>query len=389
MWHLKGLEGYDVTADIPDRMKALGSKIDQLRMTIATDAFPMSIGELSNLYRDGELNVHPEFQRAFRWSTSQKSRLIESILLGIPLPSIFVAQDEDGKWDVVDGVQRLSTILQFMGLLKDEDGAPMEPLRCVQATYLREELDGVTYDDQGDGRCLTTAHKLDFKRSRLDIQIIKRQSSPRGKFDLFQRLNSYGSPATPQELRNALLLAANRDAYRWLEELANFPPYRAVSDFSGKNLEEKYHMDVALRFALFRTLPVEKLSDIKDNIHEYLSEKAVEVAEMSAEWFTTEAKVFQETFATLEAAGGADTLRRYNSSRSRSEGGFSLTAFEVIALGLGYNWGKVEFSPEEIWTRIIEFWSKPEYSKGFATGLSAANRMKRSLPLGRSIFEGK
>ncbi|MFD0967018.1 DUF262 domain-containing protein [Plantactinospora endophytica] len=378
-----------MTSDTPERIKLLASKIDELRMTIATDAFPMSIGELSNLYRDGELNVHPEFQRAFRWSVSQKSRLIESILLGIPLPSIFVAQDEDGKWDVVDGVQRLSTILQFMGLLTDEDGEILEPLRCTPATYLREELDGVTFDDQGDGHCLTTAHKLDFKRSRLDIQIIKRQSSPRGKFDLFQRLNSYGSPATAQELRNALLLAANRDAYKWLEDLANFPAFRSVTDFSGKNLEEKYHMDVALRFAVFRIMPVEGLSEIKDNIHEFLSERAVEIAERDSAWFEAEAQVFRDTFTALEAAGGPDILRRYNSARGRSDGGFSLTAFEVVALGLGYNWGRVTFTPEQIWQRFIEFWSKPEYSKGFATGLSAVNRMKRSLPIGRSLFEGE
>jgi uncharacterized protein DUF262 len=96
----------------------------------------MSVGELMNLHRDGELDIHPEFQRFFRWTNQQKSRFVESLLLGIPLPSIFVSQRTDGVWDVIDGLQRLSTILQLAGVLRDETGAPVEPLRLSATKYL-------------------------------------------------------------------------------------------------------------------------------------------------------------------------------------------------------------------------------------------------------------
>jgi len=89
----------------------------------------MSIGELTNLYRDGELIIRPEFQRFFRWTSIQKSRLVESILLGIPLPSIFVAQTLGGVWEVVDGLQRVSTLLELQGELKDGEGNILPPLR--------------------------------------------------------------------------------------------------------------------------------------------------------------------------------------------------------------------------------------------------------------------
>ena len=82
----------------------------------------MSIGELANLYRDEEIDVHPEFQRLYRWSDYQKTKLIESVMLNIPIPQIYVSQNEEGVWDVIDGVQRLSTIFQFMGILKDDEG---------------------------------------------------------------------------------------------------------------------------------------------------------------------------------------------------------------------------------------------------------------------------
>ena len=84
----------------------LKKEIAKRRQTINTAAYSMSIGELTNLYRDGELDIHPKFQRFFRWSDEQKSKLIESLLLGIPSPSIFVQQRQDGVWDMIDGLQR-------------------------------------------------------------------------------------------------------------------------------------------------------------------------------------------------------------------------------------------------------------------------------------------
>ena len=111
-----------------DDVRSLEEQITETRRTISSDGYPMSVGELTNLYRDGELLIRPEFQRFFRWTSLQKSRLVESLLLGIPLPSIFVAQTEKGTWELVDGLQRVSTILQLQGELKGEDGKRLPPL---------------------------------------------------------------------------------------------------------------------------------------------------------------------------------------------------------------------------------------------------------------------
>ena len=102
----------------------LSAEIEARRREIRTDGYAMSIGEWVSLYEKGELDIHPEFQRFYRWSDTQKTNLIESILLGIPLPPIFVSQRSDGVWDVVDGLQRLSTIFQLLGILKDEKQSP-------------------------------------------------------------------------------------------------------------------------------------------------------------------------------------------------------------------------------------------------------------------------
>src|ERR1700740_3690832 len=115
----------------------LEKEIDDAQRLVKTDAYQMSIGEVINMYRDGELVINPDFQRLFRWEIGQKSKLIESLLLGIPLPSIFVFEKEDSKWELIDGLQRISTLLEFMGELKDPStDQPQPPTPRVATKYL-------------------------------------------------------------------------------------------------------------------------------------------------------------------------------------------------------------------------------------------------------------
>jgi len=214
---------------------SLQEEIDKSRSVIRTDGYAMSIGEWISLYENNELDIHPEFQRFFRWSPKQKSRLIESILLGIPIPQIFVAQREDGIWDVVDGLQRLSTIFQFVGILKDENGAPVPPLQLEETKYL-PSLEGKKWDDEEDLKnSLTMAQRLIVKRTKIAVSIILRESDESSKYELFQRLNTGGSPLSEQEVRNSILVMINRRMYEWLRDLsegANFVECVALTDRS-------------------------------------------------------------------------------------------------------------------------------------------------------------
>ena len=195
-------------------MSTLDQQIKQARLQVHTDAYPMSIGELVNMYVDGELDVHPEFQRVYRWTDEQKSKLIESILLGIPLPSIFVAQRKDGVWDVVDGVQRISTILSLLGKLKNSEGETLQPLRLQKTKYL-PALEGKVWEDPHEPeREITADTRRLFKREKIDLKIIKRESESDTKFELFQRLNSGGTRLSEQEIRNCMLLMGQQECLR-------------------------------------------------------------------------------------------------------------------------------------------------------------------------------
>src|SRR5580693_5934842 len=85
------------------------------RRTVDFDTFDIHMQQLISMVKEGQIIVSPAYQRQFRWSDKRCSQFIESLMLGIPIPSLFMATNADSTWEVVDGVQRLSTIIKFAG----------------------------------------------------------------------------------------------------------------------------------------------------------------------------------------------------------------------------------------------------------------------------------
>ena len=373
------------TASAAEPIGPLQVQIDERRKEIHTDGYPMSIGELQNLYMTGELDIHPEFQRFFRWTPEQKARWIESILIGIPLPSIFVSQRQDGKWDVIDGLQRLSTIFAFMGILKDEDDRQLPPLVLTAATYLTE-LQGKKWTDSiSPENAISSDQQRYIKRSKLDIKIILRQSDASAQYEMFQRLNTGGSVLSSQELRNCILISIDRDAYKWLADLAQYENFKRCISLPDKLVNEAYDVELALRFILLRR--VEK-SDLPSGVGlgEYLTKKMISVA--NSKQFNTgkEEKVFKTTFDLLASSLDGDSFRKYEKNKDRFSGAFSVAAFEVIALGIGFDIEKAKKKTAESIKQLVktQVWSDTSFLT--STGLSAASRIPNTLARGRSIF---
>ena len=198
----------------------LQKEIDLMAKAIKTDNYPMSIGELSNLYQDGDLKINPIYQRMFRWDIAQQSALIESILLNIPIPPIYVYQNEKGKWNLIDGQQRLSTIFKFMGILKkdskDVDGEGFVESEPLIRTKFLPALEGKYWDNEDESISLTDAQRRYIKRSKILIIIIDKSSDEFAQYEMFQRLNTGGSHLSPQEIRNCILVMKNEEIYKKL-----------------------------------------------------------------------------------------------------------------------------------------------------------------------------
>jgi hypothetical protein len=364
----------------------LQDEIDRSRATIRTDDYSMSIGEWISLYERFEIDIHPEFQRFFRWSPQQKSRLIESILLGIPIPPIFVAQREDGVWDVVDGLQRLSTIYQFAGILHDEDKKPIPPLVLERTKYL-PSLKGKKWDDPDDpDNSLTTSQRLIIKRSKIDVSIILRESDEASKYELFQRLNTGGSPLSEQEVRNSILVMINREMYQWMRRLSEDPSFVECTALTDRALEEQYDMELVLRFIVFRTLEEMELKKIGD-LGDYLTDKMTEIAQDGKFNFKEEEQAFATTFALLKSSTGSDSFKKYDAEKGKFMGGFLVSGYEVVALGLGFNYKEAARADLDIKSVIQGIWQKEEFTSKSGSGIRASSRVPNTIPLGRKFFK--
>jgi len=366
----------------------LEKQIEKRRLEIASESYSMSVGELTNLYRDNELNVHPEFQRFFRWSAEQKSRLIESILLGIPLPSLFVAQTERGIWELVDGLQRVCTLLELQGVLKDEDDNKLPPLELVGTKFL-PALDGKLWENTDSNNSLTQAQRLDIKRAKVDVKIIKRESSKSSKYDLFQRLNSYGSQLTAQELRSCILVSTDRDFFNWLKKLSHYPAFANSIALSDRLIEEQYDIELVLRFLLLHNIDLSETQSL-GSFSQYLDDASVKLAEDSDKQIRSQLeRSFTMTFDTIEESGGEDVFRKYNATKNTFQGAFLNTAFEIVAMGLGYQLANKAEPRTDLIAVAKKIWTREDLGTGFATGVSTESRLAKTLPLGRRILASK
>ncbi len=364
----------------------LEAEVNEARHTIATDGYPMSIGELTNMYRDGELIIRPEYQRFFRWTDDQKSRLVESILLGIPIPSIFVAQSHSGVWEVVDGLQRLSTIFELQGTLKGEAGKDVGALRLNGTKYL-PHLEGKYWEHPEFDKSLTEAQRLDIKRSKIDIKIIKRESSAATKFDLFQRLNSYGSQLNATEMRSALLVAASPEFFAEIEALSRDESFAGSVALSEKQFEERYDIELVTRFLVLHNWPEADLRQaaLRD-LPQILDDKATEMATNYDEHsFSVLRNTFRETFKTINDNGNEDVFRRWDDVRGEFRGPFLTSAFEIFALGLGHNISEGKSIRTDLLVASKELWSSNRMKSGYSTGRSTESRLVEFIPLGRAI----
>lgn len=169
---------------------------DPSKITIEQKTVPMDT--ILRRLKQGTIILSPSFQRKEVWNITKKSRLIESIMLNIPLPMFYVAADEMGKWEVVDGLQRLSAIRDF--LHSDKDGVM---LKLKDLEFLGKKFDGKTFKaiekNPEEQKLVNTILETEMR-----FTIINPGTPEAVKRNIFKRINTGGMPLTSQEIRHAL-----------------------------------------------------------------------------------------------------------------------------------------------------------------------------------------
>lgn len=209
--------------------------------------------------KQGSVRLNPNFQRKEVWDNGRRSRLIESIILRIPLPMFYVSADTDGRWDVVDGLQRLSTIRNF--ILGDEQ---KQKLRLEQLEFLGDRLNGKTFDDIDiDGpayqRMINTIMETEMR-----FTVINPGTPEEVKRNVFKRLNTGGLPLTAQEIRHSLYQGQATDLLAILAESKSF---KEATD-NSINDSRMAARELVLYFLAFAVFPH---SAYKGNMDTWLS----------------------------------------------------------------------------------------------------------------------
>lgn len=242
---------------------------------------------ISEMIDNEDIDFTPDFQRNFVWDSNQKSRLIESILLRIPLPMFYLAEDEEGRITVVDGLQRLTTIKEFM-----DNKFPLKGLQ-----YLGETCNGRYYSDKNkDGtpnfkRGIDAKYFRWFNMTQFSVNVIDPSSPPKVKYDIFRRINTGGKPLNNQEIRNCLATDSLR---KILNEMVSLSEFKSATDNSIKSTRMD-DQEIALRFILFCRLYDEDKT--LNNYNGYMDTSLDDLTETLSKRSISENGVWTEIFS--------------------------------------------------------------------------------------------
>mgnify|MGYP003583555708 CR=1 FL=1 len=366
------------------------NEIEKAQRLVRTDAYQMSIGEIVTMYENKEIMIDPEFQRLFRWEIGQKSKLIESLLLGIPIPSIFVFEKDNGTWELIDGLQRISTILEFMGRLRE--GSQLRAPSVLEATkYLPslhngvwEKSDRIADVPQADQAAMDKSLQLAIRRSRIAVEILKRPSDDQTKYDLFQRLNAGGTQANSQELRNCVVLMINGEYFRAVKAAADQPIFQSVISVGEDQQEKQRHMELAMRFLAHTLVSYDGRLDVE----EYIDESSVSLAQAGDS--AGAVHLINRTFGLLHDVAGGDALKRFENGQH--VGRVGLVGLEGIAVGIAKNLPAIlalgnQGAKNFVKAKIETFWQQPAVATFTSPGLRGTVRIQRTVPFGKAWFK--
>ncbi|WP_157198259.1 DUF262 domain-containing protein [Methylomonas sp. DH-1] len=330
--------------------------------------------------QEKELDLAPDFQRSFVWNTKQQIRLIESILLGIPLPVFYFNQDKDGALQVIDGVQRLTTVKRFMSNqleLKEEYLEYLSPLK------------GATFST------LDPATKRRFAVTQIVAHVIEPQTPDDVKFDIFNRVNTGGSPLSAQEIRHCMSKEGSRKFLRKLVESESFDQvmgdYFWRKDSSGQLVRDSKRMtdrEMALRFCAFHVVPLEKYAEAS-SLDAFLLD--------FSRWLDQQAKpadfkkletAFRQAMRNCYEVFGTSAFRRWAPNSQSPSGRINRAIFESQALAL------VNYPPEIVSTQkdaiqkaLRRLFKNRDYDTSVSAGTGSYKKVEDRLLKPRKALE--
>ena len=339
---------------------------------IRTEAVDFSFGEILNLHKGGEIVIRPEYQRLFRWSNEQRSRLIESILLKLPIPPIFLIEDEEGVLELIDGLQRTSSVLQFM-----EHEAINESELVLRGCDILKSLNGKRYND------FSTSIRLGLKRTPIRAIIIKKSGNDFVKYEMFKRLNTGGSLLAPQEIRNCScrMISGGAEFYSQLQNLASDRGFKtATSRIPAPDREQRADEELVLRF-----FAVDQYREqFAGNVREWLDEFMEQILFREGPWHVDE-EHFRSFFGFIAEKFGDSAFSRWRDGTA--QGRLAPAYFEAVCGALSRRYQELSSSPGEVLRQKLEqAFEDQDFKDSTGPGANSKLKMEARISVIRKHF---
>lgn len=282
---------------------------------IDVDISTVNLGSLIEQLENDEIDLQPDFQRAADvWDNVKKSRLIESILLGLPLPSFYFSEDpRSQKLSIIDGLQRICAIWDFM-LKKDE------PLKLEGLQFLKN-FEGMTYSQ------LARPEVKRIKSLKITMNTLRKGTPLDVKYIIFQRVNTAGEPLTSQEMRHAL---NQGPAAVFIKELANMDSFKKATNYSVKS-KRMQDRDFVNRFIAFFI----GYQDYMGDLDMFLNDKMGELNKMTITQRNDIRTSFDKAMMCCYQIFKDDTFRkRYNVTDRRKP--ISKSVYDTLSVNIAW-----------------------------------------------------
>jgi hypothetical protein len=319
------------------------SEIEDKIKTVRTRSLDLSFNELLDMYKDGELIIDPEYQRLFRWSEVQQSRFIESLLLEMPIPPIFVVEQEEGKYELIDGLQRVSSYIHFRGEHPDYQGEEEDSEKPrflkLEGCDICESLNKLIYTS------LPITLQIRLKRNFIRVEVLRKESDTRLRYHMFKRLNTGGSKLSDQEVRNCTIRLLSPEFNNFLIECSQYKPFtKCIARVSKDKIRQKYDQELVLRFFAIKNMQHKYVHDVGS----YLTE-CMEYFSSAPDNFdyTKEKIIFHNTFDILAKTLGEKVFSSVVRNKKNLSSRFSTYHYEAMTLCIASHLDKLQGLTED------------------------------------------
>lgn len=312
---------------------------------ISTQSLDVSFNELLDMRKNLELNISPDYQRLFRWTEGQRSRFIESLLLEMPVPPIFVIEEEEGSYQLIDGLQRISSYLHLRGELSAPHLDP--PVKVGDALQLVDcdivaELNGMTFSD------FPSALQIRMKRAFIRMEVVRKETDSRLKYHMFKRLNTGGDRLSEQQVRNATVRMLDPKFPDFIIRLSESEAFKECTTYLTQERRlTAFDQELVLRFFALKNRIKKFKHDVSDFLTDYMEDVADPDRVEVFDYYTEEA-TFNATFEALRDTLGEYAFAFANRNKSDLSAGFSIYHFEAITIGMQPIIPKLDLGKDEV-----------------------------------------